>query len=91
VSPDIVRAYDRSKSFYTLVGLPSSEVVLLAADRPGRYSVEEWESLLQVRKGRGQGDAGGGGAGCRPYCWGGSPYEVVLLARADPGVCGGGG
>jgi hypothetical protein len=45
---DIVRAYDRSKSFYTLVGLPASEVVLLAADRPGRYSVAEWESLLQV-------------------------------------------
>lgn len=50
-SADVVRAYDRSKSFYTLVGLPSSEVVLLVADRPGRYSVEEWESLLQVRMG----------------------------------------
>lgn len=49
-----MRAYDRAKSFYTLVGLPSSEVVLLAADRPGRYSRAEWESLLQVSQAEGQ-------------------------------------
>jgi hypothetical protein len=48
VSADVVRAYDRAKSFYTLVGLPVHEVVLLAADKPGRYKVAEWQSLLQV-------------------------------------------
>jgi hypothetical protein len=45
----VSRAYDRAKQYYTLVGLPADEVVRLAGDRPGRFSVAEWEALLLVR------------------------------------------
>jgi hypothetical protein len=45
----VLRVYDRAKAYYTLVGLPVSEVVALAGDKPGRYSVAEWQALLQVR------------------------------------------
>ena len=48
MSADVMRAYDRAKAFYTLVGLPAVEAVLLASEKPGRYSVAEWGSLLQV-------------------------------------------
>lgn len=47
-SAEVSRAYDRANSYYTLVGLPADEVVRLAAEKPGRYSLAEWEALLQV-------------------------------------------
>ncbi|KAF6259795.1 hypothetical protein COO60DRAFT_1625953 [Scenedesmus sp. NREL 46B-D3] len=46
---EVSRAYDRAKQYYTLVGLPAAEVARLAADRPGRFSVAEWEALLLVQ------------------------------------------
>lgn len=42
------RAYDKAKQYYTLAGLPVDEVIRLAADRPGRFTVGEWEALLLV-------------------------------------------
>ncbi|WIA23609.1 hypothetical protein OEZ85_000318 [Tetradesmus obliquus] len=45
---EVSRAYDRAKQYYTLVGLPAEEVVRLAGDRPGRFSVAEWQALLLV-------------------------------------------
>jgi hypothetical protein len=47
---EVSRAYDRAKQYYTLVGLPADEVVRLAGDRPGRFSVAEWEALLLVSR-----------------------------------------
>jgi hypothetical protein len=46
---DSARAYERAKAYYTLISLPAEEVVRLAADRPLRYSVSEWQALLAVR------------------------------------------
>eukprot|EP00879_Flechtneria_rotunda_P022311 GHRR01023540.1.p1 GENE.GHRR01023540.1~~GHRR01023540.1.p1 ORF type:complete len:213 (+),score=84.92 GHRR01023540.1:344-982(+) len=48
-SSGVGRAYDRAKSYFTLVGLPADEVIRLAADKPGRFSLAEWEALLQVQ------------------------------------------
>jgi hypothetical protein len=48
-SADAARAYERAKAYYTLISLPADEVVRLAADRPLRYSVAEWQALLAVR------------------------------------------
>lgn len=45
---EVHRAYDKAKQYYTLAGLPVDEVVRLAADRPGRFTVAEWEALLLV-------------------------------------------
>jgi hypothetical protein len=46
---DCVRAYERAKGYYTLVTLPAAEVVRLAVDKPLRYTVAEWEALLEVK------------------------------------------
>lgn len=46
---ECLRAYERAKGYYTLITLPAEEVVRLAADKPLRYSVAEWEALLAVR------------------------------------------
>ena len=43
------RAYERAKGYYTLITLPEDEVVRLAASKPLRYGVAEWEALLLVR------------------------------------------
>jgi hypothetical protein len=44
----VQRLFDRAKSYYTLAALPVAEVVALAADKPARFSVPEWQALLQV-------------------------------------------
>ncbi|KAI8462821.1 MAG: hypothetical protein J3K34DRAFT_527482 [Monoraphidium minutum] len=46
---EAVRGYERAKGYYTLITLPCDEVLRLAADKPLRYSVPEWEALLAVR------------------------------------------
>ncbi len=43
-----VAAFDKAKAYYTLVGVPASEVVRLAAEKPLRFSVAEWFALLEV-------------------------------------------
>lgn len=57
------RAYERAKGYYTLITLPPEEIARLAADRPLRYSVAEWEALLAVHvQGRPGGDGPSGTA-----------------------------
>lgn len=52
------RAYERAKGYYTLITLPPEEIARLAADRPLRYSVAEWEALITVRVQGRPGDEG---------------------------------
>lgn len=60
-SVECQRAFERATGYYTLITLPAEEVARLAADKPLRYSVAEWEALLSVSvPGRPGGDASSG-------------------------------
>jgi hypothetical protein len=60
-----LRAFDRARSYYSMLMLPADEVLKVAGEKPLRYSGSEWLALLQVRALGGRGGGGrGGAAGC---------------------------
>jgi len=46
---EVAKVYDKARGYYTLVGMPGDELVRMASKTPLRYSVAEWQALLQVR------------------------------------------
>ncbi len=42
------RAFDRARSYYSMLMLPADEVLKVAGEKPMRYSAGEWMALLQV-------------------------------------------
>ena len=48
---EVAKVYDKARGYYTLVGMPGDELVRMASKTPLRYSVAEWQALLQVNGG----------------------------------------
>jgi hypothetical protein len=46
---EVAKVYDKARGYYTLVGMPGDELVRMASKTPLRYSVAEWQALLQVK------------------------------------------
>ena len=46
--PEAVRAFERARTYYTLLTYSADSLVKVAADRPGRFTPSEYLALLQV-------------------------------------------
>lgn len=49
--PEAVRAFERARTYYTLLTYSADSLVKVAADRPGRFTPSEYLALLQVGAG----------------------------------------
>jgi hypothetical protein len=49
--PEAVRAFERARTYYTLLTYSADSLVKVAADRPGRFTPSEYLALLQVAAG----------------------------------------
>jgi hypothetical protein len=85
--PEAVRAFERARTYYTLLTYSADSLVKVAADRPGRFTPSEYLALLQVA-------AGSELKGSAVRCWSvdgvvGCLLSCMAALRGWPAACEG--